>query len=257
MKLISSRENALFKELKQLATSSQARRKAGSTLLDGVHLCQTYLAHRGQPIWCVVSESTQTHPEIAALIQQVTHCLVLTDALYQAVSQVEHGVGIFFVVLTPRSELPAQITQNVVMLDNVQDPGNMGSLLRSAAAAGIEWVICSPGTVSAWSPKVMRAGMGAHFLLQIVENVDLLQVLAQTTIPILATSSYATQTVYQCNLKQPVVWLFGHEGQGLSDELMDFATEQVTIPHQGAIESLNVAACAAICFFEQVRQNLD
>jgi TrmH family RNA methyltransferase len=204
-----------------------------------------------------VSESTQTHPEIAALIQQVTHCLVLTDALYQAVSQVEHGVGIFFVVLTPRSELPAQITQNVVMLDNVQDPGNMGSLLRSAAAAGIEWVICSPGTVSAWSPKVMRAGMGAHFLLQIVENVDLLQVLAQTTIPILATSSYATQTVYQCNLKQPVVWLFGHEGQGLSDELMDFATEQVTIPHQGAIESLNVAACAAICFFEQVRQNLD
>ena len=132
----------------------------------------------------------------------------------------------------------------------------MGSLLRSAAAAGITLVLCSHGTVSAWSPKVMRAGMGAHFLLQIVENVDLLAVLKTTTIPVLATSSYATQTVYQCNLKQPVLWMFGHEGQGLADELMDFATEQVTIPHQGPIESLNVAACAAICFFEQVRQNI-
>ncbi|PRC92224.1 TrmH family RNA methyltransferase [Solimicrobium silvestre] len=256
MKLITSRENALYKELKHLATSSQARRKANCTLLDGVHLCQSYLEQIGQPQWCVVSEASQHHPEIAALLVQTEHQLILADALYHALSQVEHGVGIFFVAQTPSLVLPEQITQTAVALDNLQDPGNLGSLLRSAAAAGIRHVFCSTGTVSAWSPKVMRAGMGAHFLLEIHENVDLLSLLKNTTIPVLATSSYATQTVYDCDLKQPLVWLFGHEGQGLSDELMAYATEQVTIPHQGQIESLNVAACAAICFFEQVRQNL-
>ena len=130
----------------------------------------------------------------------------------------------------------------------------MGSLLRSAAAAGIKQVFCSRGTVSAWSPKVMRAGMGAHFFLDIVENVDLLSVLRNTQIPILATSSYAKKIVYDIDLAQAVVWLFGHEGQGLSEELMDRATDQVIIPHLGKVESLNVAASAAICFFEQVRQ---
>lgn len=257
MKKITSRENALYKELKKLATSAQARRRASCTLLDGVHLCQMYLEHIGQPQWCVVSESSQSHPEIAELLAQTDNQLMLTDALYQSLSQVEHGVGLFFVAPTPTFNLPEQITQTVVMLDNLQDPGNMGSLLRSAAAAGIKQIFCSAGTVSAWSPKVMRAGMGAHFLLEIIENVDLLSALKKTPIPVLATSSYANKTVYDCDLTQPVVWLFGHEGQGLSEELMQRATEQVTIPHRGKVESLNVAASAAICFFEQVRQSLN
>ena len=256
MKLITSRDNALYKQLKLLATSAQARRKAGSTLLDGVHLCQAYLQHLGQPEWCVVCESSQHHPEITALLQQSEQQLILADALYQALSQVEHGVGIFFVANTPQLTLPSQLTRTSVLLDNLQDPGNMGSLLRSAAAAGITHVFCSPGTVSAWSPKVMRAGMGAHFLMEIHENVDLQALIGSSELPFLATSSYATQTVYECDLQRPVVWMFGHEGQGLSDALMNSATLQVTIPHQGAIESLNVAACAAICFFEQVRQQL-
>lgn len=255
MKLITSRENALYKELKQLATSSSARRKAGATLLDGVHLCQAYLERIGQPQWCVVSESAQSHPEIMELLALTDHQVILADILYQSLSQVEHGVGVFFVAQTPIKNLPEQITQTAVMLDNLQDPGNMGSLLRSAAAAGIMQVFCSVGTVSAWSPKVMRAGMGAHFLLDIVENVDLLSALKNTQIPLLATSSYAKKTVYDCDLAQPVVWLFGHEGQGLSEELLQRATEQVTIPHLGKVESLNVAASAAICFFEQVRQS--
>ncbi|MCD6026847.1 MAG: methyltransferase [Solimicrobium sp.] len=256
MKLISSRENALYKEIKKLANSSQARRKAECTLLDGVHLCQSYLHTVGQPQWCVVNEVSQSHPEIAELLAKTDRQLMMTDVLYQSLSQVEHGVGLFFVAPIPKSLLPHQVTQTAVMLDNLQDPGNVGSLLRSAAAAGIQQVFCSVGTVSAWSPKVMRAAMGAHFLLDIVENVDLLQLLLNTEIPILATSSHTTRTVYDCDLQQPVVWLFGHEGQGLSQELMNCSTQQVTIPHFGNMESLNVAASAAICFFEQVRQNL-
>lgn len=260
MKSITSRENPLYKEFKHLATSSQARRKAGRTLLDGVHLCEAYLQHLGLPQCCIVSEDSMHHPEVMTLLGNIentgTQCISLPDTLYKALSQVEHGVGLMFIIATPSPEFPAILTASSVVLDNLQDPGNLGSILRSAAAAGIKNVFCSQGTAFAWSPKVMRAGMGAHFLLNIFENVDLPALLATARIPVLATSSHTRQTIYQTRLDQEVVWLFGHEGQGVSAELMALATETVTIPQQAAIESLNVAASAAICFFEQVRQQL-
>jgi TrmH family RNA methyltransferase len=140
------------------------------------------------------------------------------------------------------------------LLDNLQDPGNLGSILRSAAAAGIEYVFCSKGTAFAWSPKVLRAGMGAHFGLKILENVDLADLIGAAKIPVLATSSHVPERVYDMDLSQPVAWLFGHEGQGVSHDLLELATYRVSIPHLGTMESLNVAACAAICLFEQVRQ---
>jgi RNA methyltransferase, TrmH family len=256
MKFITSRDNAIYKELKHLATNAQARRKSASTILDGVHLCQSYLNSVGQPLWCVVNELSQNHPEIADLLKKANHQLILADALYQALSQVEHGVGIFFVIAIPTVQVHSEIIQTAVMLENLQDPGNLGSVLRSAAAAGIKQIFCSGETVSAWSPKVLRAGMGAHFLLEIIENADLPEILKNTRIPVLATSSHADRTVYQSDLNQDVMWLFGNEGHGISEQLMELATEKITIPHLGEIESLNVAACAAICFFEQVRQSL-
>jgi RNA methyltransferase, TrmH family len=258
MKTISSRDNPLYKELKHLASSSHVRRKAGRTLLDGVHLCQAYLQQVGMPPLCVISENSLEHGEVAAIVQQCEasriQCICLPESLYQAISQVEHGVGLLFVVDTPQTMMPAKLAHSAVLLDNLQDPGNLGSILRSAAAAGIGYVFCSKGTALAWSPKVLRAGMGAHFLLQIIENVDLHALISSTKVPILATSSHAAQRVYDIDLTQPVAWLFGHEGQGVSAELLALATHQVSIPHLGAVESLNVAASAAVCFFEQVRQ---
>jgi TrmH family RNA methyltransferase len=258
MKPISSRDNPLYKELKHLATSSQARRKASRTLLDGVHLCESYLQHVGLPPICVVSETAMLHAEVAVIIAHCeagnTQCISLPEALFHALSQVEHGVDVLFVIDTPQTEAPGVLTQSAVLLDNLQDPGNMGSILRSAAAAGIEQIFCSPGTVFSWSPKVLRAGMGAHFLLNIVENVDLATLIQSSKVPVLATSSHVRQRLYDIDLTQPVAWLFGHEGQGVADDLQALATHQVTIPQLGAIESLNVAASAAICFFEQVRQ---
>jgi len=258
MKTITSRDNPLYKELKHLATSSQARRKAGRTLLDGVHLSQAWLDMRGAPLQCIVSESALANPEVADIVMRCetahAHVTALPDALYNAVSQVEHGVGLMFLIETPTSEMPASLTVNAVLLDNVQDPGNVGSILRSAAAAGIKQVFCSSGTAFCWSPKVLRAAMGAHFVVDIYENVDLASLIAPSTIAVLATSGYATTRVYDADLRQPVAWIFGHEGQGVADDLLSMATQQVVIPHLGQIESLNVAACAAVCFFEQVRQ---
>lgn len=258
MKTITSRDNPLYKQLKLLAGSSQARRKAGRALLDGVHLCEVYLQQVGEPAICVASESAQAMPEVAAILARCqsrhVQAILLPDSLYGALSQVEHGVGLMFLVDVPSPKMPGRLDGAAVLLDNLQDPGNLGSILRSAAAAGIPNVFCSRHTVFAWSPKVLRAGMGAHFLLKIHEDVDLADLLRTAKVPVMATSSHVRRTIYDADLRGPVAWLFGNEGQGVSPELLARATEQLAVPHLGAVESLNVAACAAVCFFEQVRQ---
>jgi TrmH family RNA methyltransferase len=258
LKAISSRDNPLYKELKQLATSAQARRRAGRTLLDGVHLCESYLQKIGYPPLCIVSEQALSNAEAAGIVehcaQGATQRIVLPENLFRALSQVEHGIDILFVIDTPELPLPQRLSQSAVLLDNVQDPGNFGSIVRSAAAAGIAQIYCSIGTTAAWSPKVLRAGMGAHFLLQIFENVDLAELVRHADVPVIATSSHAGKRLYDLDLTQSVAWLFGHEGQGVAPSLLEQATHQITIPHLGEVESLNVAASSAVCFFEQVRQ---
>ena len=258
MKLISSRDNAQYKELKHLATSAHALRKAGRTLLDGVHLCQSWLDLRGAPLQCVVSESALANPEVAAIVASCDSLqapvTALPEALFGAVSQVENGVNVLFVVASPRPVQPAALSESAVLLDGVQDPGNVGSILRSAAASGIRQVYCSPGTAFCWSPKVLRAAMGAHFVLDIFENADLAALVRGAQVPVLATSGYASERLYALDLRRPVAWVLGHEGQGVSQALLDLATHRVAVPHAGKVESLNVAACAAVCFFEGLRQ---
>jgi TrmH family RNA methyltransferase len=259
MKTVSSRDNAFYKDLKQLATSSQARRKAGRSLLDGVHLCQSWLDLKGLPAHCVVSEEALSNPEVAAIVGRVEaargHVTALPEALFGAISQVEHGVSLVFVIDTPMPELPKVLVESAVLLDGVQDPGNVGSILRSAGAAGIRQVWCSPGTAFCWSPKVLRAAMGAHFVLEIFENADLAALVRDAKVPVLATSGYAAECLYDVELAGPVAWVLGHEGQGVSSELLNLASRRVAVPHAGQVESLNVAACAAVCFFEQLRQS--
>ena len=258
MKTISSRDNAFYKDLKQLATSSQARRKAGRTLLDGVHLCQAWLELSGMPEHCVVAEGALANPEVQDIVRRVeggrAPVTALPDALFNAVSQVEHGVHLLFVVATPQPRRPAALDAAAVLLDGVQDPGNVGSILRSAGAAGIKQVYCSPGTAFCWSPKVLRAAMGAHFILDIFENVELAPLVQTAQVPVLATTGYASEQLWDVDLRQPVALLQVHEGQGVSDDLLRLATRRDAIPHAGKVESLNVAACAAVCFFETARQ---
>jgi TrmH family RNA methyltransferase len=260
MKAISSRDNPLYKELKRLAGSSQERRDSGRTILDGIHLCQAYLQCAGMPLDCVASEADLRHPEVEPLLARCqagrARCIVLPDALYRAIGQVESGVGVSFVIEVPRPALPAALDGAAVLLDRVQDPGNLGSIIRTAAAAGIESVFCGSGSAAPWAPKVLRAGMGAHFLLTVHEDADLRALLAGARIPVLATSPRAPRGLYECDLRGPVAWLFGHEGQGVADELLALASEQVSIPQPGGVESLNIGASAAICLFEQVRQRL-
>ncbi len=260
MKIISSRDNPRYKEMRQLASSAQARKKAGKTILDGVHLCDAYFDHIAAKATMIVSETGMRMSEVVPLVARAedrgTEVICLPDALYAALSQVENGVPVALLIDTPVCPMPDRLHETVVLLDGVQDPGNLGSILRSAAAAEIQHVICGQGTVAAWSPKVLRAGMGAHFALNIYEGLELSAITDKLQMPLCATSSHTETTIYAANLARPVAWLFGHEGSGVSAELMQRADLTVTIPQSPKIESMNVAASAAVCFFEQRRQLL-
>jgi TrmH family RNA methyltransferase len=254
-KLVSSRENPLFKRLRGLGSSAQARKKEGLSVIDGAHLLEACLASGHRPELVAVSESGLRRPEIARLAAAcAAEVTQFPDALFEALSTVGHGAGIVAALRTPRERMPETVVGDCLLLEHLQDPGNMGSLLRSAAAAGVRQVFCSPRTVYAWSPKVLRAGQGAHFALEIIEGVDLAQVVARLKVPLLATTSHAGHSIYDVDLRAPVGWLIGNEGAGVSDELAAHATVRLSIPMPGVAESLNVAAAGAICMFEAVRQ---
>lgn len=258
MKEVTSSYNDTLKNLKQLATGAKYRRREGRTLIEGIHLCQSYLEHVGKPQSYVFGYSGPDNPEVAALMDACdalsTPCIRLSDGHYKSVSTVENGVGIFFVVDIPVHEQPVKLTEGAVLLEGIQDPGNMGAILRTAAAAGINTVYASETCASAWAPKTLRAGMGAHFALTIYENCDLASLIKASDIPVLATTLDATQSIYKKDLTSPVAWLAGNEGQGVSSELLSLNVEKVIIPQNAAVESLNVAAAMAVCLFEQVRQ---
>lgn len=254
MKSIISRDNPIFKQLKKLSESARERRKAGQTLLDGVHLIEACLASGNIPQMLVVTESGAEHAEIAALLDRTEILLkiILPQALFTEISPVETPTGILAVIDIPHPNTPAK-PEFAMMLEDLQDPGNLGSVLRSAAAAGVQVAWLSAGCVDAWSPKVLRAGMGAHFVMPIMERTDLHATVAGFNGMTLAACLQG-ESLYGIDLRGPVAFMIGNEGAGLRQALIDAASKRFTIPMPGAVESLNAAAAAAVCLFERVRQ---
>ena len=255
MKLIQSRENPFFKGLKRLAESGRERRKTGQTLLDGIHLVAAYEAAHDQVEHLIVAESALAAGEIADYVAG-REVIVLADALMRDLGLVETPSGLLALVTTPKANATVHYQKEAILLDGIQDPGNVGTLLRTAAAAGIKQALLSPGCASAWSPKVLRAGQGAHFSLVIHEEADLpgfMEAYCGTTA---VTCLDGATSLYEARWHGPVAWIFGAEGQGVSPALIAAARLKIKIPMPGAVESLNVAAAPAISLFETVRRKL-
>lgn len=262
MKKITSRENPDFRALLRAQAGKRAPGERGDQAvriaLEGVHLCEDWIAVMGQPELAFVDETRLAHPEIAAVVAKVdSHRLRLCSAsLLKAGSQVVHGQGLIFLAVAPQPALPSRIHENCLWLDRVQDPGNMGTLLRTAAAAGMQRVFASSGCVAAWSPKVLRSAQGAHFALAIHENQDFSQLRKRLDIPMVVTALDGTGSLYETSLPRHAAWVFGNEGRGVEAALIDAADLRVSIPQSRAVESLNVAVAAGICLFEQRRRYL-
>ena len=256
MKPITSRDNPAVKALHALATSARARRDGGETLLDGPHLLGVALGRGLRPTRVAVSESGLRQPEIAALLAACDPqaCIALPDRLFAHVSPVDAPSGVLAVIPIPAAPAGPLAAGDCVLLDGVQDPGNLGTILRTAAAVGIRQVLLTPGCALAWSPRVLRAAMGAHFGLTIREAVNPASVLDGFPGAILAADLQESVPLYQLDLRGPVAWLFGSEGQGLSPAVAALASRRVRIPMPGGMESLNVGVAAGVCLFEQLRQ---
>jgi RNA methyltransferase, TrmH family len=254
MKSIRSRDNPLFKELIKLAGSTRQRSKSRQTLLDGAHLLAAYLDSGNQPRHVLLNTAALHDGEITGLLGRMTDVPVtqLDDRLFMQLSELKTPSGILALIDIPQP--PVAPSRFALLLEDIQDPGNLGSILRSAAAAGCDAVFLSSGCADAWSPKVLRAAMGGHFALRIYERQDLPGMTKVFSGTLLAASLQATRSLYDCDLRGNVAFMIGNEGAGLSEESLKLATQQISIPMPGKVESLNAAAATAICLFEAVRQ---
>lgn len=241
---ITSRDNPLLKRLRVLAQDNAAYRKQGQVWLEGDHLCRALLARGHRPVTAIFSE-TFWRQAPHDLRDAADHIVTVPDALMAGISGLESPAGVGFVWDLPKA-VALQSGAAAVVLDRLQDAGNVGSILRSAAAMGFAQVLALKGTAALWSPKVLRAGMGAHFGLHLVEGLSV-DDLAGLSVPLLVTSSHQGDYLHQARLPWPCAWVLGHEGQGVSPALEALATQKLRIAQPGGEESLNVAAAAAIC----------
>lgn len=256
MKAVSSRENAAFKAMAKLSASTSERRKRGLTVLDGAHLVDAFLDAGGAVESLMVGASALERAEVARLVRRAGEAAttVLTDTLFARLSTVESASGILAAVPTPEGRPVPPDADLVLLVEDLQDPGNLGTLLRSAAAAGAGHVLLSKHCVFAWSQKAVRAGMGAHFAVNIVEGVDLAAFLAAYQGTAIALAGAAKESIYGLDLRGPVAFLVGNEGAGLSGALMRAATVRAAIPMPGRMESLNAGVAGSLCLFEALRQ---
>jgi len=266
--LIASKENPLFKELRLLqavgSKGQKARLASGQALLEGIHLVQTWVGDPAMRI-LLTSELGLKNIEISQAVYghlkicPDTKVFQLDSVLWGLLSDLVNAPHIAGLLDLPKSTMIAPqsiatLEGDVVILDRVQDAGNVGSILRTAAAAGFTQVIALSGCAHLWSTKVLRAGMGAHKLLDIYEGWSTQQVLSAVTAQLFATTVDAQQDLYSLKkeLLHPVAWVMGSEGQGVSEDLLAQA-KGVSIPIDPRVESLNVSTATAVCLFETVR----
>lgn len=243
--VIRSAANPAVRALRRLATDSTAYREQGRLWLEGEHLCGAALAAGLAPVLCAVSE-TNWPPRRMDIAQTATKTIVVSDRLMASLSALPSPPPLACAFALPAAPVLEPHAPTVV-LDRVQDAGNVGAILRSAAAFGFTQVLALSGTAALWSPKVLRAGQGAHFgglrLLERAGHDDV----ARLAVPLLATSSHAGEPLHRARLPWPCGWLFGHEGQGVAPALQAMASARLAIAQPGGQESLNVACAAAIC----------
>ena len=262
MRRITSRANPWLKAVRALSEDAREVRRQGRALLEGIHLVDMALGHSCGVQSLIISESALAHAEIQRVLAKAgsSEVIELPDTLFRSISSVSSEVGIAALMTLPVSEVAdalRDVAGDAVVLDAVQDAGNVGAILRTAAAAGVRQVIMGKGCAGAWTPRVLRAGQGAHFSLAIHEGIDLQAWMSDR--PGMVANSVASVAhdgtdLYALNLAAPVVWLLGSEGAGLSPEVLALGARRATIPLASGTESLNVGAAAAVCLFEMRRQ---
>ncbi|MGB9754422.1 TrmH family RNA methyltransferase [Roseiflexus castenholzii] len=256
--MITSPANQHVKRIRSLAADRQERRRERMFVLEGVRLVADAL-ESGATLTLVLyaPEQLQQTPAGLDLLQRL-QCLPVgyaaTPQVIASVADTVHPQGVVALARWPQI-LPGK-PGLILVIDAVQDPGNLGTLLRSAEAVGVAQTLCSVGTVDVYAPKVVRSAMGAHFRLSIEQDVrwdEIGERLAYVD-HVYAADPHARMPYYAADWRQPSALLVGNEAHGLSEAARRLATKPITIPMRGRAESLNVAVAASVILFEALRQ---
>ena len=255
MTIISSRDNARVRRWRELTRDARVRRKQQRVIIEGENLISAFLQSGKSVETLILSKTGSSRAEFIALAGRTGKSpTVLADPVFRSLADADAPAGIAAEIALPGSKLDLKTSMACVLLEGIQDAGNVGAILRSAAAFGIKVAILGRGCADAWSPKVLRAAMGAHFSLRIAESTDLAAAIGEFGGKIICTVPRGGTLLAAADLAGRIGWLFGAEGQGVSDALAARAALKVTISMPGGAESLNVAAAAAICFYEFSRR---
>lgn len=260
MQTITSPNNAFIKELKKLNKSNRYCRETGRTIAEGIHLAQELIKRPELIQQIVIRTGAENSPEVQRVFEELNSLskpvIEVPAAVFNEICPVETSVGLLCVINIPAQDR-IKAGEDSVYLDGVQDPGNVGTIVRTAVAAGVKTLITSPNSAWIWSPKVLRAGMGAHFSLRIVCAYPLPEAVEQSGCQVLVADARGGQDLYQTEWgEEPSLWVFGNEGQGVSRLSLDLADKVLLIPIEPAVESLNVAIAASVCLFEQRRRKI-
>jgi len=257
---IDSLANPRLRQLALLCERVAERRDQALAVIEGEHLLTAWLSLEPRRIKTVYLRGAHTLSDSLRRALEATEaqCLILSEALFRRLSSLENSPGPLAVVEQGRASYPESIERDGIFLDRLQDPGNAGTILRSALAFGVRDIFASPGCVDLWSPKVLRAAMGAHPALRMVQGVAIESLVERSRVPLCATSSHGGRSIGEADLRGPRIWLFGQEGGGLDQATLAAAqTIKLRIDQDPAIESLNVGVAASICLYEQHRQRND
>jgi RNA methyltransferase, TrmH family len=242
---LTSKDNPKVKRWIRLAGDARYRRTEKRALIEGPHLLAAALQQGIRPVTVLVTEEGAANPEIAAMLP--ANAVVLGKGVFRAIVDSETPQGIAAEIAIPDARNAAG---NTVFLEGVQDPANVGAILRSAAAFGIGRVVLDRACADPWSPRALRAGAGGHFALGIAETDDLIAEIEAFKGTVACTVPRGGIALAEAPLDRGAAWVFGGEGSGLSDATIRRADLRVTIPMAPGTESLNVAAAAAICLYQ-------
>ena len=254
--LIHSVDNPLVRDLRAIARSSNARRQSAVALLDGAHLIAA-AADAGYTLNVLAaSEQGLAKAEIRQLFErtQALRCVVFADRIFDQISSLASPSGLLGLLAVPANAPLTRLAGDALVLDRIQDSGNVGTILRTSAAVGCRRVLATTGTAFLWSPKVLRAAMGAHFSLRLHEEVALESLAGEPPASVLIADGSGEADLFETDLRGPTVWIFGNEGAGVGAAARSLPHRSIRLPMAVGVESLNVAAAVAICLYEQFRQ---
>ena len=261
MQVITSKDNELIKHIKKLKDKKE-RDLSNEYIIEGIKLIQEAIQENAkikQIIICDDCEKTESIPKDLMYEIAKQECIYVTNKIFETITEVLNPQGIVATIEKQSKEIQIDDKQDIILaLDDIQDPGNLGTILRTADSIGLTQILVSKGTADCYNPKVVRSTMGAIFRVKIIECEDLVKTLKEIKkhkFEIVVSSLQTDNSIYDINYHKKVI-VIGNEANGVKKEIQDLADKKIKIPMLGKTESLNASVATGIILYEYVRQKL-